>query len=137
MSGKKKRFLVIGLGRFGCVLAESLTDAGHEVIAVDVDMERVEALKHRVAFAMQLDATNPEALRSVDAGAVDVAIVTMGERFEPAALCVVAVKALGVAQIFARARSPERGKILTAIGATRVIEIEAEMARQLSHDLLA
>ena len=135
MTKKKERFLVIGLGRFGSALAESCTDAGHEVVAVDVDMERVEAVKHRVAFAMQLDATDKRALQSVDAAAATAAVVAIGEGFEAAALAVVALKELGVPKIFARARSSEQAKILHAIGATRVIEIEAEMAKQVSRDL--
>jgi trk system potassium uptake protein TrkA len=131
----KKRYLVIGLGRFGTQLAESLTDAGHDVIAVDVDMERIEAVKHRVAFAMQLDGTSTEALKAVDATSASTAVVAMGDNFEAAALCVVAVKELGVPRIFARARTPAQCKILAAVGATRTIELEAEMARSISTEL--
>lgn len=132
---KQTRVLVIGLGRFGTSLAESLTDAGHEVVAVDIDMDRVSAIKDRVTLAAQLDATDPAALRSVDAASATIAVVAMGASFEAAALSVVAVKELGVAKILARARSLARGKILAAVGATRIIELEAEMAKQVSRTL--
>jgi trk system potassium uptake protein len=132
---KKKRFLVIGLGRFGTSLAESLSESGHDVVAVDLDMEKVDAIKHRVAFAMQLDATNAAALSSVDAAACEGAIVAIGNDFEAAALCVAALKEAKVEPIVARARTRQQGKILTAIGATRVLEVEAEMARRLGAEL--
>lgn len=134
---KKKRFLVIGLGRFGTSLAESLSDATHDVVAVDLDMQKVDGIKHRVAFAMQLDATNAAALSSVDAAACEAAIVAVGDDFEAAALCVAALKEAKVERIIARARTRPQGKILAAIGASQVLEVEAEMARRLGAELVA
>ena len=61
-----QRYLVIGLGRFGAALAESLSEQGAEVIAVDNRMQEVEAVKRKVAFALELDATDPLALQSVE-----------------------------------------------------------------------
>lgn len=131
------RFLVIGLGRFGLAVAVALSDAGVEVIAVDSDMHLVEAIKSRVAYAIQLDAGDPQALRSVDAHSCKSVIVAIGENFEAAVLAVAALKEIGVGHIIARAISARQARILTAVGAAEVIEIEAEMGKTLGRRLVA
>ena len=52
-----RRILVIGLGRFGSALAESLAREGCEVVAIDNDMSHVDAIKAKVTYALELDAT--------------------------------------------------------------------------------
>ena len=69
-----RRFLVIGLGRFGRPLAEALTAAGAEVIGLDEDMALVEAVRDGIAVAAQADSTDPQALRAVGAAEVDAAV---------------------------------------------------------------
>lgn len=130
-----KRILVIGLGRFGSALAEQLSQQGCEVVAVDNDMSHVDAIKHKVTYALELDATDPQALRSVDPHTCAVAIVAVGENFEGAVLSVAALRELGVQHVVARAITPRHGRILLAAGANRVIEIESEMGRALGREL--
>lgn len=129
------RYLVIGLGRFGTALAHALAEAGAEVIAVDSDMANVEAVKSRVAYAIQLDATDPEALRSVDCVSCKSVIVAIGENFEATVLTLAALKEVGVRDIIARSRSARESRILQAVGATEVIELEAEMGRTFGRRL--
>lgn len=126
-----KRFVVIGLGRFGTALAESLSERGVEVTAVDLHMENVDKVKDHVAYAVQLDATDPEALRSVECSRASGVAVAIGENFEAAVLTVAALKEIGVSTIIARARTPREGRILAAVGATQVLELETEMGRRL------
>jgi trk system potassium uptake protein TrkA len=130
-----RRVLVIGLGRFGSSLAESLAQAGCEVIAVDNDMNHIDAIKQKVAYALELDATDPNALRSVDAQTCHAAVVAVGENFEGAVLTVAALRELGVTNIVARAITTRHGRILLAAGASRVVEIESEMGRALGREL--
>ena len=130
-----RRILVIGLGRFGSALAESLAREGCEVVAIDNDMSHVDAIKAKVTYALELDATDPMALRSIDPHTAAVAIVAVGENFEGAVLSVAALRELGVQQIVARAITPRHGRILLAAGANRVIEIESEMGRALGREL--
>lgn len=131
----KRRFLVIGLGRFGISLAETLGREGCEVVAVDMNMANVDLVKDRVAYAMQLDAADPAALRSVDAPGCAAAIVAIGENFEATVLCVAACKEAGVQKVVARARTAMQARILVAVGATQVIELESEMGRRLGQTL--
>lgn len=131
------RYLIVGLGRFGGALVDTLVKERAEVVAVDEDMAAVAALKDRVSYAVQLDATDPDALRSIDGDTCGVAIVTIGEDFEASVLTVAALKEVGVERIIARARGARHARILVAAGATEVVELEAEMGRRLGRQLVS
>jgi trk system potassium uptake protein TrkA len=128
-----KRVLVIGLGRFGAAVAHTLAQEGCDVIAVDTSMSCVDAIKDRVTYALELDGSDPIALRSIDVHTCSVAVVAIGENFEATALSVAALKEVGVPLIVARAPTPRHARILEAVGAHRVVELEAEMGRALGH----
>jgi trk system potassium uptake protein TrkA len=132
-----RRFLVIGLGRFGSALAVGLASHGADVLAVDRRMDFVDSVKSKVAYALELDATDPAALRAVDAGSCAVAVVAVGEDFESAVLSVAALKEIGVPKVIARARNPRQARILRAVGADEVIEVESEVGRRLAENLAA
>lgn len=127
-----KRFLVIGLGRFGRPLAEALTQAGAEVIGLDENMALVEEVRDRIAVAAQADSTDPEALRAVGAAEADAAVVAIGENFEAEVLTVAALKELGIKEIIARTQTNREQRILELVGATRTLFVEGEMARRLA-----
>lgn len=133
----KERFLVVGLGRFGIALARTLAREHREVVAVDTNMANVEQVQRELAYVAQLDASDPEALRSIEATSCTTAVVSMGENFEASALCVAALKEIGVPFILARARTPAQRKILQAAGASQVIEVEEEMGKRLGLQLAA
>ncbi|MDC4223835.1 MAG: TrkA family potassium uptake protein [Candidatus Manganitrophus sp.] len=126
-----KRFLVVGLGRFGRSLAETLASEGGEVIAIDAEMHRVEEIKEKVSHAVQLDGTDPDALKSVGADRVDAAIIAIGENFEASVVTTTILKELGLKEIIVRAYTKREERILQMIGATRIIFVEDEMGRRL------
>jgi len=130
-----KKFLVIGLGRFGSALAAGLNKNGCDVLAVDTDMQRVEEFKEQVDFAAELDASDPVALASIDASTCDVAIVAIGENFQAAVLIVSALKDAGVKHILARARNARHARILRAVGADETLEVEDAIGHQLADQL--
>mgnify|MGYP001279361986 CR=1 FL=1 len=132
----KRRYLVIGLGRFGSAVATGLAQAGCDVVAVDRLMEYVEPVKDRVAYAIQLDATDTNALRSIDARSCDAAIIAMGGDFEASVMSVVALKDAGVQKVIARARDGRQARVLRSVGAAEVLEVESEVGRQLAQRLL-
>ena len=131
----QSRYLIIGLGRFGAALAESLAEQGAEVIAVDRDMAMVDAVKQKVAYAIELDASDPQALLSVEPVRCRAAIVAIGENFEATVMTIAALKEVGVRDIVARSRSARESRILQAVGATQVIELEVEMGRTFGRRL--
>ncbi|MBE3097920.1 MAG: TrkA family potassium uptake protein [Planctomycetes bacterium] len=130
-----KRFMVIGLGRFGQRLAKALTEAGHEVIAIDKREELVERVRDEVALAVCLDATDPDPLKSQGAGDIDAAVVCIGEDFESNALATATLKSLGVPVVISRASSEIQRRILSAIGADQVVLPEEEVADRLAAHL--
>jgi len=132
-----KHFLVIGLGRFGRAVAESLAEAGGEVVAVDTDMGLVDAVRDRVAVAAQVDALEADALRAVNPGDVDAAVVAIGEDFAAEVLTVAILKELGIETIVARANTDRERRILELAGASRVVSVEIEMGQRLARSLVA
>lgn len=132
-----ERFAVIGLGRFGMRLARLLAEAGAEVIAVDRQIQLVEAARDSAALAVCLDSTEAEALRSQGIDKVDVAVVGIGSAFEAAALTTVILKELGVARVISRATTRVRGQILSRIGADEIVNPEREAAERWRSRLMA
>ncbi len=132
----RRQFAVIGLGRFGSAMATTLAELGHDVIGVDGDAERVRALADTITQAVELDATDERALRSVGIQDVDVAVVSIGENIESSLLVVMQLRELGVKTIVAKAVTPLHGKILEKLGVSRVIFPEREMAVRIAHGLV-
>lgn len=131
------RFAVIGLGRFGKVLAESLAKDGAEVVAIDISREMVDEVRETVTLSLRLDATDEKALASQDIDKMDAVIVGIGEGFEAKALTVATLKKIGARRIICRAESDLMSKILTAIGADEIVYPEEESALRLAQRLVA
>jgi trk system potassium uptake protein TrkA len=130
-----KQFAVFGLGVFGVSVARNLMKEGMEVIAVDDNEENVELIKNDVTEAAILDSTKEEALRAVDIGRVDCAVVCIGENMEASILTSLLLKKLEVPKIIARANSQGHRQILTLIGVDEVISPEEEMGLRIARRL--
>lgn len=127
---------IIGLGRFGAALARELSDKGVEVLALDTVTDEIREVQTQVAAADAIDARNPKELEAVGVRDVDAAVVAIGEGFEAAQECVLALKSLGVPLIIARAQTEDRRRILLAIGADRVVSPEEESAKRIAAGLV-
>lgn len=132
-----RQFAVIGLGRFGYSVAETLIKKGHEVLAIDSDEAKIEAVSDFATYAVQCDATDERALKAVSVQNVDVAVVSIGENIEASILIVMTLKELGVKEIMAKAVTRLHGKILSNMGVTEVIYPERDAAVRLAHRLIA
>jgi trk/ktr system potassium uptake protein len=133
----KRQVAVIGLGRFGYGVAETLIQKGCEVLAIDTDPEKVQSISDIATFAVQCDATDEKALRSISIQNVDVAVVSMGENIEASILIVQTLKELGVKQIIAKGVSPLHGQILRNLGVSEVIFPERDAAARLAQRLIS
>lgn len=132
----KKVFGVIGLGKFGFNVAKTLAEGGAEVIACDIDEEKVRGISDLVAQAFILDAMDERALRESGIASADTVIVSIGENVEANTLVAVQLLELGVKEIIAKAVNPLHGRILERLGVSRVIHPERDMAIRLAHSLL-
>jgi trk system potassium uptake protein TrkA len=125
--------VVIGLGRFGGQVAESLVRLGHEVLGVDVDARLVQQWADRLTHVVQADATDEEALRQLGVPDFGRAVVGIGDDLEASVLTVLALNEVGVREIWAKAISAKHGRILRSVGAAHVIYPEAEMGDRVAH----
>lgn len=131
----KRQFAVVGLGRFGHSVAETLVKKGCEVLAIDRDETQVQAISDLATYAVQCDATDERALKAVSIQNVDVAVVSIGENIEASILIVQALKEIGVKSIIAKAVTHTHGKILSNLGVREVIYPERDAAIRLAHRL--
>ena len=133
----KRQFAVIGLGRFGYGVAEELVKRGCEVLAIDRDDTKVQAISDLATFAVQCDATDERALKAVSIQNVDVAVVSIGENIEASILIVQTLKEMGIKSIIAKAVTNTHGRILTNLGVNEVIYPERDAAIRLAHRLVS
>lgn len=130
---KSNNVLVVGLGRFGSAVAESLSGLGHEVLAIEEDLALVQAWSDRLTHVVQADASNIDALRRLGAADFQHAVVGIGSDIEASVLTVLALSELGVPDIWAKAVSANHGKILEKTGAHHVVYPEAAMGERVAH----
>ena len=123
-----KNILLIGLGRFGRHIALQLNKLGHEVMAVDSNEERVNAILPIVTNAQIGDSTNTEFLKSLGIGNFDVCIVTIGENFQNSLETTSLLKELGAKLVVSRAERDVQEKFLLRNGADEVIYPEKQVA---------
>jgi trk system potassium uptake protein TrkA len=133
----KRLFAVIGLGRFGYSVAESLVQKGCEVLAIDLEEAKIQAISDSATFAVQCDATDERALKAVSTQNVDVAVVSIGENIEASILIVQTLSEMGITSIIAKAVTNAHGKILSNLGVTEVIYPERDAAIRLAHRLVS
>jgi trk/ktr system potassium uptake protein len=130
-----KRFAVIGLGNFGFHAAKALYEDRNEVVAIDDDRARVQAIDRYATEAMVLDATDKEALKSLGLENMDGVIVSTGTKISTSVLICLYLQEIGVKQILAKALDEDHAKILKRVGATDIIHPERDMALRVSRSL--
>ena len=128
-----EQVMVIGIGRFGSAVARELERLGHQVLAVDRDEQRVTDIAPDVTHALQLDASDEDALRAAGAGDFSTAIVAISSDAEPSIFATMVLKRLGVRTVIAKAGSVLHGEILARVGADRVVNPERETGIRLAH----
>jgi len=132
-----RQFAVIGLGIFGWSVAKTLSEKGHQVLAIDKDEELIQEASEFVTEAVQVDSTDEKALKAVGIMNVDVAIVGIGTNLEASILTALILKELGVQHIVARAVTDEHGKVLERVGATKVVFLERDMGSRVANSLIS
>lgn len=131
----KKKFCVIGLGSFGFHVVATLNKSGHDVIAIDSDKEKVQAVKDICSYAILGDAANKEFLTAQGIHEMDAVVVSTGDRSHLSTLITLYLKELKVPRILVKAISEDHGRILERVGATEVIYPEKDMARRIAHSI--
>ncbi len=125
--------VVVGLGRFGGSVANSLVRLGHDVLGIDENPDLVQEWSERLTHVVQADATRSDVLRQLGVHEFGHAVVGIGNDIEASVLTVLALEDLGVADIWAKATTAKHGRILERTGAHHVVYPEAAMGERVAH----
>ena len=133
----KNTYAVFGLGRYGTAVARELVANGMEVIAVDTDQRIVNTVADDLPICKCADITDPEVIRQLGIANVDVVIVAMANNLEASVMAVTLCKEAGVPTVIAKCANEMHQKILTRVGADKVVFPENESGIRLAKNLLS
>jgi len=131
-----KQVAIIGLGRFGESVGTALRSVGKEVLGIDRDESRIQALADILTHVVKADATQEGVLEDLGLSRFDICVVTMGTNIEASTLVTVKLKELGVKHVLARASSELHGKVLSKVGADQVVFPERDMGFRVATGLV-
>ena len=130
---KGDSIVVLGLGRFGGAVAQSLMQLGHDVMGIDREAEPVHEWADLLTHAVQADSTNAMTMRQLGVADFAHAIVGIGTDLAASLMTVMALTELEIPDIWVKAMTPEHGRIAQRIGAHHVVYPEADMGERVAH----
>ncbi|MFP3663987.1 MULTISPECIES: potassium channel family protein [Priestia] len=133
----KKEFAVIGLGRFGGSICKTLSDQGMEVLAIDIDEEKVNEYANVASHAVVGDSMDEAVLKSLGIRNFDHVIVAIGDNIQASILTTLILKELGVEKITVKAQNDYHAKVLSKIGANFIVHPERDMGRRIANNMIS
>ena len=130
-----KSFVVIGLGRFGTSVAKTLYELGNEVMAVDMDSVVIQEISEFVTHAVVADVLDEAVLHELGLSNFDVVIISIASNIEASIMATLTAKEVGAKKVVVKAQSDVHGKVLTKVGADRIIFPERDMGSRVAHNL--
>ena len=130
-----KSFVVIGCGRFGTSVAKTLYNLGNEVMAVDMDPVVIQEISEYVTHAVVADVLDEAVLHELGLSNFDVVIISIASNIEASIMATLTAKEVGAKKVVVKAQSDIHGKVLTKIGADRIIFPERDMGARVAHNL--
>jgi trk system potassium uptake protein TrkA len=126
------KFIVFGLGNFGCALGSRLTAMGHEVLGVDKSYSKVESMKENISHTICLDSTDPIAVKGLPLKDADAVIVAIGEDEGASIMTTALLKQMNVKRIIGRVMSPLQKMVIEAMGISEFVDPEKETAERMA-----
>ncbi|MBN2072329.1 MAG: TrkA family potassium uptake protein [Actinobacteria bacterium] len=134
----KKQFLVIGLGRFGTSVANTLTEAGHSVVGIDNSEDRIQRVSEQISDVIKCDATDADILESMGISDYEAVIVCIGEKYiQNSILVTLLLKEKGAQKIIAKAGTKTQGRVLSKVGADIIVYPEKDMGERVARSLIS
>lgn len=133
----KQEFVVIGLGRFGGSIVKELIEQGADVMAIDIESERVDEFAPIATQAVVADTTDEAVLKSLGIRNFDHVIVAIGDNIQSSILTTLMLKELGVKRITVKAQNDYHEKVLSKIGADNVVHPERDMGIRIANNILS
>ena len=130
------QFAIIGLGRFGLRMVKELHRMGLDILAVDLDKNKVNVARDYATYAVEADSTDEQVLKTLGIRNFDVVVVAIGENVQSNILTVILLKDMGVPMVVAKAQNHLHGRVLEKIGTDLVIYPERDMAIRVAHSLV-
>lgn len=130
-----KQVVVMGLGEFGYCLARELYRKGCEVVAVDLDEDKIQDIADDVTQAFIGDIRDENVLKEIGAGDFDLAVIGTSSSLETSILATVILKELGCPRIIAKAKTKLQGRTLKKVGADQVIYADENLALRLAQSI--
>lgn len=130
-----KRFVVIGLGNFGFHVAKALFEDGNEVIAIDMDKARVQAIDTHSTEAIVMNGVDKDAIKALGMEQLNGVVVSTGANISTSVLICLHLQEIGVKRIIAKAIDDDHAKVLKKVGATEIIHPERDMAQRVASNL--
>jgi trk system potassium uptake protein TrkA len=127
-----QRFVVVGLGNFGSAVAESLHAARHDVLAVDTDEKAVDRIAPLVSRAVVGDGRSAKTLERVGAKGADGGIVSTGDDITASILATMALRDLGVREVYVKVVSAEHARVMQKLGVTDTVFPERDSGHRLA-----
>ena len=130
-------YAVFGQGRYGSAVAKELCANGAEVLAVDIDEEKVDDAAAEIPYCKCADVTDPETIRQLGVSNIDVVIISMATNLEASVMATMLCKEAGVKTVIAKCASEMNCRILEKVGADRVLFPEKDSGVRLAKNLLS
>ena len=137
MRKRQATYAVFGLGRYGRAVAKELVKSGAEVLAVDINEDRVNAAIADIPFCKCANITDIEVLKQLGIQNIDIVIIAMASSLEASVMATMLCKELGVDNVIVKCASEMNCKILTKVGADKVVYPEKESGIRLAKNLLS
>ncbi|MFZ1285920.1 MAG: TrkA family potassium uptake protein [Candidatus Phosphoribacter sp.] len=125
--------LIIGIGRFGYSVAQSLVAMGQEVLAIDNDPVKVQRYADEFTHVVEADSTDRDALEQLGVETFDKAVIGISDNVEASVLTAMALVDYGVTDVWAKASTKTQGRILERLGIHHVVYPERAMGEQVAH----
>ncbi len=132
-----KSYVVFGLGRYGYAVAKELVNNGADVLAIDSNEELVNAVSVDIPFCKCADATDIEVFKQLGIKNFDVAIIAMANNLEASVMAVMLCKEVGVKTVIAKCSNEIHQKVLSKVGADKVVFPEYESGVRLAKNILS
>ncbi|MBU9720516.1 MULTISPECIES: potassium channel family protein [Bacillaceae] len=133
----KKQFAVIGLGRFGGSICQSLVKQGMEVLAIDISEDKINKYANIATHAVIADSTDEDTLKSLGIRNFDHVIVAIGDNIQSSILTTLMLVEQGVRHITVKAQNDYHEKVLNKIGAHKVVHPERDMGVRIAHNIVS
>ncbi len=133
----KKEFAVIGLGRFGGSICRTLAEQGIEVMAIDINEDRVNDYSMIASHAVVGDSTDEKVLKELGIRNFDHVVVAIGDNIQASILTTIILKEHGVQNITVKAQNDYHEKVLVKIGADHVVHPERDMGKRIANNMIS